>query len=715
MRSIKLKLTIAFAVAIVVPILMITFISVVVSRNRVIINYRVQVEKELDQVDNVFITYFNSMKENMIMLANHEALKGAGDKLTSYKDTTEPTEMTPYETGGIELEIFNILRLATESHPDYESIIYGTKDSGFIMFPARTRGAGYDPLVRGWYNKAIKTPGKPSIANAELSSDRQFIDIGASMTVNDMEGNFIGVVNCSITLNRLTELVKEISIGANGYVILVERQESGEVILADPTNKDNLFMELNKIELYKDLLNIDPVTHSVRTMINREEYIVVKIPSKELNFDYYAFINLDEIVAPIYSQITIAAICALVLIIIFGGAAYLFSRSISRPISHISDVLSAISRGNGDLTVELEVNSGDELGRMAESFNGFTGSLSGIISNVKESTAKLSDIGEELSANMLETSSALNEITATIGSAKRVIADQKSCVGSTVGLVEQTTSSINSLNSLIERQSAQVYQSSSSLEHMVSKIDLVNHNIERLNKLYEELTASSDEGKKKISNVNTRIADIEKQSQNLLETNKVIADIAERTNLLSMNAAIEAAHAGESGKGFAVVAGEIRKLAETASQQSRETDNRLKKINDLIHQVVEASGEASEGFNSMIELILELTEYEEEITKAMREQLQDSHEIISSLGGIKEVTEEVEKSSQRMKKGNSDIIREVEKLTGLSEEVLASIDEISLGTKEVNKAGSEIARMSLDNKAIIEKVNELVAIFKLKG
>lgn len=713
MRSIKLKLTLAFSIVIIIPILLFTILSSITSYNRQLKTYKALTGKELAQVDNLFITYFEAMKEDSLMLSRHESLRNAGDLITSYVDTTSATEMTPTITGGIELEIYKLQESMMESHKDYESIAFATIYGGFIKYPVATRSAGYDPRVRGWYQKALETPGEPAVTDAGGSSSTKQIFTGTTVTVNSPDGSLLGVVVCSITLNRLADQVKKIKIGEEGYVILTERSPESDLILADPLNEDNLFKRVKEIDYYKDLELVDKESATYIT-IKEKRYLVLKVASEELNYNYYAFINHSEIIEPIYSYILLAIASALILIAIFGSLAYLFSLSISRPITHISSVLSAISRGNGDLTGELEVNSGDELGRMAESFNGFTDSLSEIIGKVKGSTEKLASLGEELSANMLETSAALNEITTNISSAKRVIGDQKSCVGSTVNLIEDTTGSINSLNSLIEKQSGQVYRSGSSIEHMVSNIDSVNRNIEQLNELYKRLTLSSAEGKKRINRVSARTSDIKHQSQNLLETNKVIADIAEKTNLLSMNAAIEAAHAGESGKGFAVVAGEIRKLAETARQQSRETDNRLSKIAALIGQVVEASGEATEGFSSVVELIIELTEYEERIAQAMKEQLEDSREIISALGDIKEITLEVEKSSQSMKKGNSDILSEISKLTGLSEEVLTSIKEISRGIKELNKAGSEIARMSLDNKAVIEKVNELISIFKLK-
>jgi methyl-accepting chemotaxis protein len=160
---------------------------------------------------------------------------------------------------------------------------------------------------------------------------------------------------------------------------------------------------------------------------------------------------------------------------------------------------------------------------------------------------------------------------------------------------------------------------------MVSNINSISNNLERAGSGFESLLTASNAGRDSMQNVIELVKDVSSQSVRLLETNEIIDSIASQTNLLAMNAAIEAAHAGDAGKGFSVVSDEIRKLAESSSEQSKVIEEELKKAVATIETIVGASALADEAFSSVATQIRQANGLIQEIRMAMKEQTEGSH------------------------------------------------------------------------------------------
>lgn len=383
--------------------------------------------------------------------------------------------------------------------------------------------------------------------------------------------------------------------------------------------------------------------------------------------------------------------------------------SIKQPMGKLMQALRTME--GGDFRTGTSLDGRDEMGRMGSSIGELSASLRKLVGTVKAKVGELEGTGQDLSANMTETGAAVVQINSNIVSTKSQLDEQSASVKAVSAAIEELARGVDALAAKIEEQSGVVSQSSASVEEMIANIESVAKASAVADRTSAELVSLGTEGKSKIDEVLEAVREIVRHSESLGEAATIISDIAGKTNLLAMNAAIEAAHAGESGRGFAVVADEIRKLAEQSTAQAKDIAAGLGKVSSSIQSVGDAADSAVQSYGMVHDKSEALGNEVSRISQAMAEQEKGGRQVLEGLARLRDISRGIASGASDMNDGNKLILDQVSRLNAVNLSVVQNNEEIALGTREINEAISSTSDLTSHTADLITEVREAVDRF----
>ncbi|WP_294428404.1 methyl-accepting chemotaxis protein [uncultured Treponema sp.] len=536
---------------------------------------------------------------------------------------------------------------------------------------------------------------------------------GVAFPIFDKNKTPIGVIGLDMSLDTLSSLLKQVKVYDTGYLSLIS--DSGLMAVDyNPENEGKIFDEfknglfgagkkslepfsMQRDEDGKTLKYYQPFTVEDASQV---WFLGLNVKESEISAaanEIFAIVALTFLVT--------AAVILLILFFIIQGVVKEMNKGVS--------AMQNIAQGDGDLTVRMNVKTDNELGKMYNFFNLTIEKIQDSIRQVKDSAENLSEQGNTLGDSMNDTAASANEITANIDSVNKQVQQQGRNVHEAKDALSSINNSVNELVENIQSQSSSVVESSSAIEQMVANIRSVTGILEKNGETIKSLENSSEQGKLSINSSVEAVKKIQEQSGTLLEASKIIQSIASQTNMLAMNAAIEAAHAGESGKGFSVVADEIRKLAEDSNKQGKNITNNLKVVLASVAEVSDSSVKLQNQFNEIYDLTQAVARQELTIMNAMHEQSEGGEQILEAIKQIQEVTAGVKGSSNSMEDATQAANVKMDNLMRLTEEITSSMEEMSIGIESINKSINAVNDMTHKNTQSIESLGEAVSKFKV--
>ena len=419
--------------------------------------------------------------------------------------------------------------------------------------------------------------------------------------------------------------------------------------------------------------------------------LIQKIESKSMDMLIFALIG------------TVIAVTLFTLIIL------IFFKQINNVVAKMKE----IAGGGSDLTARIPTNGKNEITELAGACNLVMDTMQEIVKTVSTSVNELSSNSSQILDQSHKMTTMVGDAEGDIGTIEHKASNQSELVKRLGSEVQNFRNSLSTFSGKVNDQVDAVNHSSASVQQITSNISTAGSTIRHISSEYSEIVS---ETKSNLSNqkiMSEQIGKIQEMAKNLFEANKIITNIASQTNLLAMNAAIEAAHAGEAGAGFSVVAEEIRNLAETSANQTVSIKVIVADIEKAVGEMVSSSENSERAFEILGNKVSSLQSYVQEIQDGMNEQASEAKEILDMMRVLNSASSDMANATEKMSRNTDAISESMGEISTSSSDILASTSHTSTRLRQIKMFADESSVTSEENKSLSENVCKLVETYKV--
>ncbi|MED4285349.1 methyl-accepting chemotaxis protein [Priestia megaterium] len=565
-----------------------------------------------------------------------------------------------------------VLKYLEGTDSDVASAYIGFENKKMISQPKQTWPSSYDPTSRPWYTEAKNHSGEVILTEPYVDATTGDMVITIATEIADKSG----VVAIDLKLDAIATLTSKTKIGTEGFSFIIDGKGK---VLSHPDFKAG--DDVNDVARLKKLVESGETNGSYNYNLNGEDKHLMYMKNDITGWKIGASYNkaeINDLAQPIVNKSIIVTIVILILAIVIT---YFVVAAIIRPINRLKAISEKVA--NGDLAQTVEIKSQDELGKLGESFNKMIYSLREMVHSITNTSVNLASSSEELSASTEENVSSIRQISESIQEISNGSNDQLRSTNTVSKVINDISEDINRMGTNIDSVTNATLDTSKKANDGVG---VINEAIKQINVVKE--TASNTE---KDFNI------LVEKAHEIMKFNEIISDIAQQTNLLSLNAAIEASHAGDKGKGFAVVADEIRKLAE-------ESRDAAKQIGFLIENIQTSVTNASVSMSDSVSSVESGSEKVLEAGKTFEDIVQQINELSVSM-------KEISTFATNIGQGTEEMVQSFTEISNVSEEITSSIDNVASVTEQQNASMEDISKASESLTRMAEELKDLISHF----